>query len=199
VRAEFTGKATYDIVTGRIILPTAADSFRLRMQRGAARDSIVLARGVDHASYAVLSSEASGQWTESSPDMSSIVDEIEQHTGFGAPMRAPTILRARGYPGLIAEAERMQIDHAVGRYLTEALTRQAPTAAELGRVLDVAVRRVSNEFQLVALLTAAAGHRALADRSLQASYLHAVDALSTTAGRRSAMAALVRHYPGARD
>lgn len=189
VRAEFLGAATYDVATRRVVVPGIADTFRLRMEHGARSDSLVVTRGAGADGYSITSS------ARQQVDLTRIVTELEQHTGFGAPDRVPPLLREGGYAAVLAEARSMQIDHAVGRYLTEALRAQEPTLEEMHPVLGLAAERVTNEYQLVALLQAAAPHRALGNPSARSAYQRAAETLQTSAGRRAALATLDEYHP----
>lgn len=191
VRAEFIGSATYDIAARSITLPGVADSFRLAIEHGAQSDSLIVAAG--RAGAQAISTSARAK-----VDLSQVVSELESHTGFGASVRVPGLLREGGYAAVLVAARSMQVDHAVGRYLTEALRLQAPTLDDVHQVLAVAAERVTNEYQLVALLNAAAPHRVLDNASAQSAYQRAVATLQTTAGRRSVLASLESHHPRTR-
>lgn len=193
--ARFLAGASVDVPAGTLALPGATDTVTVQVTRGAGTDSLVVSRAPTGLVFNWRPAGAAPERLLEPPVwVTSLIDELDQHSGFGAAARVPQLLAEGGLERVLREAERMQVDHAVGRYLEAGLRSAAASESILRRVIDVAGERVTNDAQLTQVLIAAAGQAGLAGEGLQLAYLRASTALSAIAAREQVVAALARHH-----
>jgi beta-lactamase regulating signal transducer with metallopeptidase domain len=116
--------------------------------------------------------------------------ELDQHTGFAAAWRVPSLLTRGGVDTVLAEAAGMQGDHAAGAYFRELLHLASLNDDDVRRVAWLAGRTVANDAILTGVLLDLAGRYDIAGARAVPDYRAAAATLEARAAREAALSAL---------
>jgi hypothetical protein len=99
------------------------------------------------------------------------LDRSRSHLGAGVDYRFPTLYAAGGARAILDESEKMGGDYARGVYLRRLVDTQRLTDAEYQRVVDVASRLMSSDYEMSRLLRSVAEHTSLDNEAMRNSYI----------------------------
>lgn len=124
----------------------------------------------------------------------SVILELERHSGFAAEWRVGDILRKSGVDGVLNEVATLSSDYVQRRYLNVLMDSTTLNDAQVRRVLQVAGKGLSSDYELASLLISL-GKKGYVKPATSADYVTAASTLQSDYERRRSLSALLK-VPG---
>jgi hypothetical protein len=193
------GKVEFNDDYTEILSISPGGSFYVKDGRGSAARTLQI---VPSGSGLVTTYTVQGQTRQFDADarawFASLLSEAVRQSGLDAKPRAQRILRQRGLDALLDEVSSLRSDYVKRIYLQEAIANGNLDSSAVRRVLDLAARNLSSDYEKAQTLTKVA-ESLLADEQSRAAYLEAVRTIKSDYERRRAISALLKQDDLSRD
>jgi hypothetical protein len=123
--------------------------------------------------------------------ISSVILELERHSGFAAEWRVGTILKKDGVDGVLTEVNRLSSDYVQRKYLRVLMDSATLNDNQVRRVLQTGGKNISSDYELASLLIDL-GKRGYVKAATSADYAQAATTLQSDYERRRAFSALLK-------